>query len=56
MNLIGEHVDYCGYPVLPMAVAQNILVAVQRTDDENLYLRNTNPKYANFETVANGFR
>lgn len=56
VNLIGEHVDYCGYPVLPMAVAQNILLAVHRTDDGILYLKNTNSKYAHFETPINEFR
>ena len=35
VNLIGEHIDYHGYNVLPMAVSQDILVAVAVTDAED---------------------
>ncbi|XP_064552411.1 N-acetylgalactosamine kinase [Drosophila montana] len=38
VNIIGEHVDYCGYSVLPMAVEQSIILAV-----------GTNPELAHLE-------
>ena len=39
VNLIGEHIDYCGYAVHPMAIDQDILVAVKRRDDNKLVLK-----------------
>ena len=33
VNLIGEHIDYCGYGVHPMAIEQGILVAVAYSND-----------------------
>lgn len=56
VNLIGEHVDYCGFPVLPMAVEQSILLAVSATDDDILHLKNTNEKYKPFKCSINSFR
>lgn len=35
VNLIGEHIDYNDYPVLPMAIRQNILMAVQGEDADD---------------------
>ncbi|KAG4066356.1 hypothetical protein HA402_000580 [Bradysia odoriphaga] len=50
VNIIGEHIDYCGYPVLPMALEQNIMVAVAvSSSTTKLQLANINPKYRSFE-------
>uniref|UniRef100_A0A1A9W4J9 Galactokinase n=1 Tax=Glossina brevipalpis TaxID=37001 RepID=A0A1A9W4J9_9MUSC len=51
VNIIGEHVDYSGYPVLPMAIDQCIILAVGIDENSNLIsLTNLeNHKYPNFE-------
>lgn len=41
--------DYCGYPVLPMAVEQNILLAVAPSVENVLRLCNVNAKYKAFD-------
>lgn len=48
VNLIGEHIDYCGYSVLPMAIEQNILAAVSVNNSGKIQLANTNPQYMDF--------
>ncbi|XP_063357761.1 N-acetylgalactosamine kinase [Cydia amplana] len=50
VNIIGEHIDYCGYPVLPMALEQDILVAASLIQEPAIYLRNANSKYKSFNT------
>ncbi|MQM02343.1 hypothetical protein Taro_035108 [Colocasia esculenta] len=47
VNLIGEHIDYEGYSVLPMAIRQDMIVAIRkRTDGEKvLRIANVNEKY-----------
>lgn len=52
VNLIGEHVDYCGYSVLPMALEQDIAMAVSIADDQSLTLVNINEKYAEHQQPA----
>ncbi|XP_037933603.1 N-acetylgalactosamine kinase-like [Teleopsis dalmanni] len=51
VNIIGEHVDYCGYPVLPMAIDQCILLAVGYTEENSfLQLRNLqSSKFPNYK-------
>ncbi|XP_025901523.1 N-acetylgalactosamine kinase [Nothoprocta perdicaria] len=53
VNLIGEHIDYCGYAVLPMAIEQDILIAVEPVKTQVVHLANTNPSYQDFSTSAN---
>ncbi|XP_065200881.1 N-acetylgalactosamine kinase-like isoform X1 [Planococcus citri] len=40
VNLIGEHIDYCGYSVCPMAIKQCIVAAVKSRSDSSLILSN----------------
>ncbi|TRY97357.1 hypothetical protein DNTS_033004 [Danionella cerebrum] len=48
VNLIGEHIDYCGYAVLPMAIEQSILAAVFVNDSKTIHLANTDQKYKDY--------
>ncbi|KAK4257872.1 hypothetical protein QN277_007403 [Acacia crassicarpa] len=36
VNLIGEHIDYEGYSVLPMAIRQDTIVAIRKNEDERI--------------------
>ncbi|KAG7187611.1 hypothetical protein KM043_016673 [Ampulex compressa] len=49
VNLIGEHIDYCGYAVCPMAIEQDILVAVSLSKDNKIHLTDLDPKYKDFQ-------
>ncbi|XP_052822251.1 N-acetylgalactosamine kinase isoform X2 [Octopus bimaculoides] len=53
VNLIGEHIDYCGYSVLPMAVEQNILIAAARSGDDKIFVANKDSNFADFECSTN---
>ncbi|KAL7080835.1 hypothetical protein ACP275_14G003000 [Erythranthe tilingii] len=48
VNLIGEHIDYEGYSVLPMAIRQDTIVAIRKVEGEKvLKIANVNSdKYA----------
>lgn len=45
INLLGEHLDYNGLPVLPMAINREIQVAFAGRPDSTITLRNTAGRY-----------
>ncbi|KAG1326166.1 putative Galactokinase [Cocos nucifera] len=56
VNLIGEHIDYEGYSVLPMAIRQDTIVAIRKHDagesQKVLRIGNVNGKYKGFYEFA----
>ncbi|KAJ1916256.1 galactokinase [Mycoemilia scoparia] len=45
VNIIGEHIDYCGLPVFPMAIECDCLIAVKASDSDSMVkLHNVNNK------------
>lgn len=45
VNLIGEHTDYNGLPVLPMALDREIVLRFQPRADRRVILRNADPRF-----------
>ncbi|XP_032806419.1 N-acetylgalactosamine kinase [Petromyzon marinus] len=52
VNLIGEHIDYCGYAVLPMAIEQDIVTAVAENTSGIVNLANTNSVYPDYNVAV----
>jgi len=46
VNLIGEHTDYNGLPVLPIAIDRDVLVVARRRPDDAVELSNADPAFA----------
>lgn len=44
-QLIGEHIDYSGYSVLPMALCVSTYLAIGRSNDKQLHFENASSKY-----------
>jgi galactokinase len=40
VNIIGEHIDYCGYSVLPAAIEQDFVMAILLDDSEEITMAN----------------
>ena len=45
VNLIGEHTDYNGLPVLPMALQREITLLFRPRDDATIRIANANPEF-----------
>ena len=40
VNIIGEHIDYCGYSVLPAALEQDFIMAYVPSPDDQIIINN----------------
>ncbi len=46
VNIIGEHTDYNGLPVLPIAIDRHVLVAAAARDDRRVRVANADARFA----------
>lgn len=49
VNLIGEHTDYNGLPVLPMALQREVRIALRPRDDGTIVLHNSAEEFPSVE-------
>lgn len=49
VNLIGDHIDYNNFSVMPMAINGDMVVAAKATDDGIIKLKNVDPTFATEE-------
>ncbi|ODQ83092.1 hypothetical protein BABINDRAFT_170134 [Babjeviella inositovora NRRL Y-12698] len=45
VNLIGEHIDYCQFSVLPLAIDVDVIMAVRAQDERVIELANLDPTF-----------